>query len=180
MEIHKIGRDTFKITVCSSELRQMDLSYAKLNYREEQTLNLLRQALKQIEQDYKLHYRLEQLYVEIFPDRQDGCILYFNPIEVKCGFCPTAPQWLCGRFSSLAALRRCTSILSDIGCEDCHYNEVYDWDAAYYLCLPIAQMQKEKLRRLLCEFGQLLPMSTASVLRLQEYGKLIRLEPVGK
>jgi negative regulator of genetic competence, sporulation and motility len=41
-------------------------------------------------------------------------------------------------------------------------------------------MQKEKLRRLLCEFGQLLPMSTASVLRLQEYGKLIRLEPVGK
>jgi negative regulator of genetic competence, sporulation and motility len=81
VQIESIDSSTIKITLSHQDLSRLDITYEQMDYQDPATRKALLGLLRQAQTQTGLDLTESKLFVEAFPDENDGCILYINLVS---------------------------------------------------------------------------------------------------
>lgn len=159
MEIAKIGKTTYRVSCPREYLEKFDLNYRRLDYGSQSTKEMLTQLLVRIEKDCGCQIKPEEAFVEIYPDKEGGCIIYFNTDAVKSK-------------SECVGETDCFAVFAD---EDAFYRYTEathaDIAEAYRIEKGIVCRIAEESDYLIYEFAKEITLDGTGLLLLREYGE---------
>lgn len=78
LEFALLGPDKLKVSLSREDLRELGLDYRALDYSDENTRKALVSLLDRGRAEAGFHPRRAKLYIEVFPNEQGGCVIYYT------------------------------------------------------------------------------------------------------
>lgn len=83
MQIDIIGSDTVKITLNKAEMICYNLRFEKIDCNSPEMKNFVLDLLGIIKARNNIDFNSKKLYIEAFPKKDGGCMIYISPIEER-------------------------------------------------------------------------------------------------
>lgn len=167
MKYDCLSSNTVKITLTKEDMREYSLSERSIALKMPEAKERLTQLLYRINPFRP--YSPERLFLEAFPIKEGGCILYVSTLGEERLVCDNHDVMIfeTEKADILAAV--CKGLLNaDADTDLCIYY-IYDRYAAH---IRSSRLAYERLHHFLSEYGQILTDSSA-LTELEEYGKLL-------
>ena len=160
MIIELIDPAKLKISLGDTDMRELDITFGRLNYENLQTRQILRALLQDAGRVTGFNYSAGRLLIEIFPASGGGCVIYFtkldekSPRRLKRLRPPNKPK-LCRvcRFENpdhLLAVMERLKAWSGVPVEQC---ALFLLDGKYYLSVSATGHNSDHVWATLGEFG---------------------------
>lgn len=78
MKIEKLDSKTVKVSLSSYDLENFHITYEEMDYSDDNTKRAILSIVRQIKSQTGLPVDTVKLFIEAFPNEDDGCILYIN------------------------------------------------------------------------------------------------------
>lgn len=150
MKYDSLSRNTVKITLSEEDMREYSLCAESIAMRTAETKRSLSRMLKKM----KLFqgYRPDRLFLEAFPERNGGCVLYVSGLSEEAVRENSGEAVLMCRTDSLDSLvRLCRGVEA---CGFCIKSCVYHGRGGYLLAVTAESGEYFLLYRLFSEFGR--------------------------
>ncbi len=83
LKIEIIDEKTIKILLSVQDMQEFHLTYEQMDYNDTVTRKAILSIVQKIRQDTPVDLEMSKLFIEAFPDKSGGCILYVNLIEPR-------------------------------------------------------------------------------------------------
>lgn len=177
MEIQLISSDQLKISLTEMDLEKLGVTYDSLDYSDPQTKKAILSLLMQAKKTTGFDPHHAKLYVEVYPEDEGGCTLFFTSVQKKpashrsTDACPCGPVIF--EFSNL-------DILVDASCKlFCQYGHriyksfLYRLDESYRLIIYPLDSVDNVTVGFLCEYGRMVGEGELLAAFVAEHGQCI-------
>lgn len=178
MKIELLSQTRARMFLTQGDMDALNIDYERLGGFDEYTQNAIVALLEQIKKQHPFDLSQGKLYVEVFPNAQNGCVFYFTlkgeskpPKEREQSL--KIPCLL--RIKGANHLVACASFLQTGHRKHLQKSHLYAYQNAFILVLFPKNKQFAGLHQPLAEFGQFLDAPLAYPF-LQEHAKPLILD----
>ena len=82
MDFSLIGSDKLKVDLTADDLKELEIDYEDLDYKDERTRNVLVDLIVKGRALAGFSPRNAKLYIEIYPREDGGCVIYYTKLAV--------------------------------------------------------------------------------------------------
>ncbi len=170
MKYDSLSRNTVKITLSEEDMREYSLCAESIALRTAQTKRSLARLLE--EMNLFAGYKPERLFLEAFPKREGGCVLYVSSLGEDFDLPPKddVPRlYMCMTDKLDTVIKICQGLKQ---LADNPSASVYLWGGKYAAVVSAFPESSEKIHHFLAEYGNV-SHDTAEISLLPEYGTAI-------
>ena len=173
MHIYFESERRFKVELDAADLRELDITYNRMDYQDEHTREVLQGLLKKIGVPGGFESTTGRIMIEVFPKSGDGCVVQYTSIDdngrnvVKMR--RVAPPPTVYEFLSVDDMLAATELIKN---EDETPLELYLVGEKYRLVAYI-ERDERRVRRIMSEFAETVGKGAVAAAFTAEHGEKI-------
>lgn len=176
MHIEPLDRKTIKIVLSQNDMREMSVTYEQMDYNRPETKTMVLHLLEEVRKKTKLDFTAGKLFIEAFPSRDGGCILYLNLLREKLQNTTTEKEFMAPILFTLPNVKQLRQTCKKLFLHYHHLiskSSLYFWEEKYVLILYSYYKLDKKMIALIKEHGIFFGKGEIKYCFIKEHGKLL-------